>query len=80
STYLQFDRLIAAGTNSGRVHIFDLRNADKGLVNILGENNYLSFHSPAFSESVTKIIAHPIHPILATAGADGSIKIFSSNP
>ncbi|KAA6364551.1 MAG: hypothetical protein EZS28_039922 [Streblomastix strix] len=79
STYLQFDRLIAAGTNSGKVHIFDLRMGDKGQIGIVGEHCEQSFHSPMFSEGITKIAAHPIHPLLVTAGADGNIKIFASN-
>ncbi|KAA6384182.1 MAG: hypothetical protein EZS28_020291 [Streblomastix strix] len=80
STYLQFDRLIAAGTNSGKVHIFDLRMGDKGQIGIVGERCEQSFHSPMFSEGITKIAAHPQHPILVTAGADGNITVFSSNP
>ncbi|KAA6375202.1 MAG: hypothetical protein EZS28_029272 [Streblomastix strix] len=80
STYLQFDRLIAAGTNSGKVHIFDLRMGDKGQIGLIGEHCEQSFHSPMFSEGITKIAAHPQHPILVTAGADGIITVFSSNP
>ncbi|KAA6355973.1 MAG: hypothetical protein EZS28_048500, partial [Streblomastix strix] len=80
STYLQFDRLIAAGTNRGKVNIYDLRMGDKGFVRIVGESNPFSFHQSMFGESVTKIVAHPIHPILVTSGADGNIKVFSSNP
>ncbi|KAA6398026.1 MAG: hypothetical protein EZS28_006445 [Streblomastix strix] len=81
STYLQFDRLIAAGTSAGKVHIYDLRNGDKGLVGIVvGERNPISFHQSMLGESVTKIVAHPQHQILVTAGADGNIKVFSSTP
>ncbi|KAA6358695.1 MAG: hypothetical protein EZS28_045778, partial [Streblomastix strix] len=80
STYLQFDCLIAASTNFGRVFMFDLRMADKGQVGILSQQSQFSQHQQMFSENITKIVAHPIHPILVTAGADGDIKIFSSNP
>jgi hypothetical protein len=31
------------------------------------------------NEGITKIVAHPLHPVLVTAGIDG-IKTFSSNP
>ncbi|KAA6391319.1 MAG: hypothetical protein EZS28_013153 [Streblomastix strix] len=75
----EFQTLIAAGTNSGKVHIFDLRMGDKGQVGIVGERNPQSFHSPMFNEGITKIAAHLIHPLLVTAGADGIIKIFTSN-
>ncbi|KAA6387755.1 MAG: hypothetical protein EZS28_016718 [Streblomastix strix] len=77
--YLQLDRLIAAGTNCGRGHIFDLRMGDKGQVGTVCEQCDQSFHSPMLSECITKIAAHPIHPILVTAGADGNIKVFTSN-
>ncbi|KAA6392488.1 MAG: hypothetical protein EZS28_011981 [Streblomastix strix] len=80
STYLQFDCLIAASTNFGKVFMFDLRMADKGQVGILSQLSQFSQHQQMFSENITKIVAHPIHPVLVTAGADGDIKIFSSNP
>ncbi|KAA6379405.1 MAG: hypothetical protein EZS28_025068 [Streblomastix strix] len=78
STYLQHDRLIAAGTNNGRVHLFDLRMGNKSEVQILGELNTQSFHSKVCDETIIKIAAHPQQPILVTAGADGNIKVFSS--
>ncbi|KAA6382669.1 MAG: hypothetical protein EZS28_021804 [Streblomastix strix] len=79
STYLHFDCLIAASTNFGKVFMFDLRMADKGQVGIVGEQGQFSQHQQIFSENITKIVAHPIHPVLATAGADGDIKVFSNN-
>ncbi|KAA6389846.1 MAG: hypothetical protein EZS28_014628 [Streblomastix strix] len=75
-----FDRLIAAGTSAGKVHIYDLRMGDQGLIRIVGERNPISFHSSMLGESITKIVAHPQHQILVTAGADENIKIFSSTP
>ncbi|KAA6399526.1 MAG: hypothetical protein EZS28_004950 [Streblomastix strix] len=36
-----------------------------------------SSSSPIFNESITKIVAHPQHPILVTAGADGDIKLYN---
>ncbi|KAA6396756.1 MAG: hypothetical protein EZS28_007720 [Streblomastix strix] len=80
STYLQYDSLIAASTNFGRVFMYDLRMADKGQVGIIGEQSMFSQHDQTFSEGITKITAHPIHPVLITAGSDGIIKVFSSNP
>ncbi|KAA6356830.1 MAG: hypothetical protein EZS28_047643, partial [Streblomastix strix] len=77
STFLQFDRLIAAGSSDGRVHLFDLRMGNKGQVGIVGEQCEQSFHSLVFSESITKIAAHPIHPILVTAGVDAYLNMSS---
>ncbi|KAA6379482.1 MAG: hypothetical protein EZS28_024992 [Streblomastix strix] len=78
ATYLQHDRLIAAGSSDGRVLIYDLRMGNKSQVQILGELNTRSFHSKVCDETIIKIAAHPQHPILVTAGADGNIKVFSS--
>ncbi|KAA6387643.1 MAG: hypothetical protein EZS28_016830 [Streblomastix strix] len=72
--------LIAASTNYGQVLMYDLRMADKGQVGTIGEQNQQSQHKQMFSEGITKVAAHPIHPVLVSAGADGIIKVFSSNP
>ncbi|KAA6362322.1 MAG: hypothetical protein EZS28_042151 [Streblomastix strix] len=78
STYLQYDCLIAASTNYGKVLIFDLRMADKGQDGIVGEQSQWSQHKQIYSEGIIKVMAHPTHPVLVTAGVNGYIKTFSS--
>ncbi|KAA6355348.1 MAG: hypothetical protein EZS28_049125, partial [Streblomastix strix] len=55
STYLQFDCLIAASTNSGQVLMYDLRMGEKGQVSFLSERSSLSQHRQMFDEGITKI-------------------------